>query len=351
MKILFLGQSWQGSSARSIREALSISPGIQIDEVSEDHYFPKHKNRFLRAIHYFFNTLYREELKREVCDRLRELKPDVLVVYKGYAVGSDVILHARKLGVYTVNIFPDYSPHAYGELLKKSIGEYDLVISTKPFHVENWSNIYGYKNKCVFVPHGYDPKVHLWGEHEKNKLIDVVMVSSWRQQYEDMLVLLSKKIGTREISVTIGGPGWEKSRSRLPSHWLFPGAVHGRAYGELLRQAKIVIAPVHTDVVIDGRRQPGDEDTTRTYELAAANCFFLHRRTHYVKSIYSEISEVPMWDDANELADLILKYLKLDAERNCMSAAAHIRAVPAYSIESRAKEVLEHIKLALYERK
>ncbi len=30
----------------------------------------------------------------------------------------------------------------------------------------------------------------------------------------------------------------------------------GRAYGEFVRRGKIVIAPVHTELVINGQRQP-----------------------------------------------------------------------------------------------
>jgi spore maturation protein CgeB len=107
-----------------------------------------------------------------------------------------------------------------------------------------------------------------------------------------------------------------------------------------LRRGKIVIAPVHRDVLIGDVRQPGDEETTRTYELAAACCFFLHRRTEYVQKIYDEKTEVPMWDSPVELVDLIHYYLPRERERREMAAAAHARAVPAYSIPGRAAQVL-----------
>ena len=68
--------------------------------------------------------------------------------------------------------------------------------------------------------------------------------------------------------------------------------------------------------VINGVRQPGDEDTTRTYELAAAHCFFIHRRTDFVKTLYSEADEVPMYDAPEELAEKILYYLSRPDERS-----------------------------------
>ncbi len=114
-----------------------------------------------------------------------------------------------------------------------------------------------------------------------------------------------------------------------------------------MRRGRIAIGLVHRDVLIDGVRQPGDEDTIRTYELAAMRCFFLHRRTPYAQSIYDERTEVPMWDDAVELAALVSHYLPLDAERRAMAARAQAKAVPAFSIPNRAKQVLQEVRAAL----
>ena len=97
----------------------------------------------------------------------------------------------------------------------------------------------------------------------------------------------------------------------------------------------------------NGVHQPGDEDTTRTYELAAMGCFFLHRRTNFVQTIYDQAIEVPMWDNAEELAALVQQYLPLELERKAMAARAHARAVPEYSIPNRAVQVLEQVKLAM----
>jgi hypothetical protein len=45
---------------------------------------------------------------------------------------------------------------------------------------------------------------------------------------------------------------------------------------ELAKAGRICVAPLTRDVLISGTCQPGDEDTTRTYELVAAHCFFIH---------------------------------------------------------------------------
>lgn len=348
--MLFVGEAWSGSSARSLREALAPLPGLSIDDVGEDLYLPKGRSLVVRGCNRLLRRWYQAELAAEIDRRLAVLQPDVLLVYKGNLVAAESVERAKARGVLTVNVFPDFSPHAHGRQLREAIGVYDLVVSAKPFHPEHWRDTYGYRNRCVFVPHGYDPAVHQWSESTEKPDLDVVMAASWRPQYERLMVELAAMIGESVASVSLAGNGWADRRRLFPAHWQFPGGLHGRSYGEFLRRGRIVVAPVHTEVVIDGARQPGDQDTTRTYELAAAGCFFLHRRTPYARTVYDEASEVPMWDDARELAALIRHYLPLEDKRRQMAAAAHRRAVPAYSIPSRALSVLEHVREALAQR-
>ena len=79
----------------------------------------------------------------------------------GAAVCPDIsrrlVRQMKARGVLTVNVFPDCSPHAHGRGLSRAIGEYDLVVSAKPFHPGGWQHVYGLRNTCVCVPHGYDP--------------------------------------------------------------------------------------------------------------------------------------------------------------------------------------------------
>jgi len=346
LKILFVGDSWQGSTARSMREALAAAPDVDLDDVGEDQYFPKGKSLVVRGAKRLLGPWHRAELEHAITTLVAARKPDVLMVYKGTGVVAATIRRIRKQGLLTVNVFPDYSPHAYGEQLKEAMGEYDLVVSTKPFHPAGWHSIYGYANRCVCVPHGYDPQVHYWPDPPGDQDFDVVLAATWRLQYSVLMQRLLARTGA-SLRVGIVGSRWDRQRDRLPPSCEMAPPLTGRAYGEWLRRGRIVIAPVHRDVVVRGVRQPGDEETIRTYELAAMGCFFLHRRTPYVQSVYDETSEVPMWDDADELVAQVQRYLPLDDERRAMAARAHRRAVPAYSIPSRATEVLEHVRAGL----
>jgi len=344
IRVLFVGHLWNGSSARSLREALSILNGVEMDDVGEDLYLPRYRSKPLRILNRAIKPLQRKELEHAVLTRLDVFRPDVLIVYKGNGIGHSLVDKARQKGVLTVNVFPDCSPHAFGNRLKSAMGAYDLVISTKPFHPEGWAAIYGYENLCVCVPHGYDPAVHLWNEPPGEQPFDVVLAASWRPEYEELMHTFGTATADARLRVGVAGAGW--NRHKFPAVWEFVGPLTGRSYGQWLRSGKIAIAPVHTNVIIDNVRQPGDQDTTRTYELAAAWTFFLHKRTPFVQTLYDEKTEVPMWDDAKELASKVLAYLPKEDVRRQMAATAHARAVPSYSIPARAEEVLHYIRQA-----
>jgi len=344
LKLLFIGHTWNGSSARSLRDALSVTTSVELDDIGEDHYQPKGRNLFIRGMNRLLKPVYQRELAAEILRRCREFKPDAVIVYKGSLVSSLAISSIRSMGINTINVFPDASPHAHGESLRKSMGQYDLVISTKPHHPDHWRNTYGYTNHCVCVPHGYDPDVHLWEYTPELQDLDVVIAASWRRQYGELMAEVGRLLPDSEISVALAGPGWAEHRNNLPRHWQFPGALHGRAYGEFVRRAKIVIAPVHTDVTIAGRQQPGDQDTTRTYELPAAGTFFLHKRTAFAEKVYDEGKECVFWADTAELVDKIRYFLPREQERREIALSAHNRAVPAYSVPARAQEILSHVR-------
>lgn len=350
-RILFIGESWLGSCARSLKEALARQADIELDEMALEPFFPSPYSVWLRALNRLTRPLYNREFKEQVLNKIRLTRPDVVMTYKGHPIHTDLIAAIQRLGPMMVNVYPDYSPHAYGTAHRKAVGHYDLVISTKAYHPAIWKAVYGYDNRCEFVPQGYDPALHLVSSPPVNFEFDVVMVSTYRAEYGKLMSDLAHQLNDSNIRVAVAGCGWEACRSSLPSHWVFPGPVQGRGYVSMLRKGKICIAPLTREVVIDGRRQPGDVDTTRSYELAAAGCFFIHRRTEFAQRLYDETAEVPMYDTPEELAEKIAYFLPRADERAAMAAAAHRRAVPAYSLDARASEIVSILSGALGENK
>ena len=156
-----MGDAWKGSSARSMRDALESLQAAAVTDVIQVIFFhpialPSCVERiacYVRCNVRSWSTGFigfSERCRR----RLRCIQG---VGYQQAAGPAD-----KGRGSVTVNVFPDHSPHAYGRALREAIGEYDLVVSTKPFHPGGWQHVYGYRNTCVCVPHGYDPAMHYW---------------------------------------------------------------------------------------------------------------------------------------------------------------------------------------------
>jgi len=339
VRILFVGESWLGSCARSLKEALARQSDVCLDEVNEDLLIPNPRARWLRGATRLLRRGFRNELYSQILRRVDAFGPDIVVIYKGSLIEADFVRRLQALGCRVANVYPDCSPHAHGANHQDAMSTYDLVISTKPFHPAQWRSTYRYENPCIFVGQGYDPLLHLASAPADVARFDVVLVATWRPEYGALMERLGGLLSDRHLSVGVYGHGWLAKKDSLPSQWTLGAGLQGRSYVEALRQGRICIAPLTRDVVVNGARQPGDEDTTRTYELAAARCFFIHRRTEFVRSLYDEATEVPMYDTPEELAEKILHFLPRPLERARMAAAAHHRAVPAYGLDCRARDI------------
>lgn len=347
LKVLYLGESWQGSNARSMREAMAGVCGVTLADISEDHYNPRWSKRWMRGVSWLLGAGIREELSRVLKSHATAQKPDVLIVYKGWHFMPEALAFIKSQGILTVNIFPDYSPVVYGRRMAKIVGMYDLVISTKPFHPGTWNSSYGYDNKCLCVPAGYDPIVHCRTTPSDRHDVDVLLAATWRQEYEDIIREVSLKLKFDGVSMRVLGNGWPTRLSQEIQNCEFLTASNGHSYTDSLRKARIVVAPLQPTRHLGRRLIEGDVDTSRTYELAAAFCFFLHKRNPYVASIYSEESEVPMWNDTEELVKQIRRYLRDEHTRQRMATAAHAKAVPEFSLPSRATQIIDLVRKEL----
>ena len=341
LKILTVGENWFGSSARTLREGLLRLGTTQIDEFASESLLPKPHWLLNRACLRLLGYSLRREFKARLVSHIQVTRPNVLLVCKEPAVDQECVEFAKGQGIYTVNVFPDLSPFAHGQTLAKALGSYDIVISTKSSHPELWQSGFGYRNECLHVPHGYDPAIDYRAEPAPASDYDIALVATWREEYGELMLSLDRRLADLDARIVVAGFGWQQRKGHLPKQWTVLPAVSGHGYVHLLRSARIVIAPMTMKpTLLHGTAVPPEQDTTRSYQLAAAQCYFLHRRTKLMQRLYDERQEVPMWDSVDELADLVRRFLPDEAARYRMAASAHARAVPAYSIDASAQQIL-----------
>lgn len=351
MKVMLVGDSWYGSDARGIKEAIAGVEGVTADDLGTDLIVPASQPGILRLVGRAAAPLQIRALKRQLRQRCADFSPDVVVVVKGAHLDRAFVEDLREIAPI-VNIFPDASPHGQGPRLRSALGAYDLVVSAKAHHPPEWRTTFGYANACVHVPHGYSTRLHYRPAPPDPADIDydVVLVAGGREEYADLMRALVSRLAPRGVRFAIAGGGWVgRGFERLQGVDVV-GPKPGAAYVEWLRRGRIVIAPVQTVLNIDGAKERGDDVSARTFQCAAAHVFFIHRRTPEARLLYDEQSEVPMYDDAEELAGKIEHFLAHPHEREAMAAAAHARAVPAYSAEVRAREIVGHLAQLLADR-
>ncbi len=307
-----------------------------------DSIFPKWRALPLRAGMKVGAPLIARDLRRAVLDKLDQLGPAVAVMYKCAQVDHLLLKEIRFRGTRTVNVYPDCSPLAQGKTLRSALGHYDLVVSTKHWHPKAWHATFGYTNRCEFVPHGYDPALHYSAIDEGlTQPIDVLLIATYRAEYANLMIALSRLPGMGELHFEVHGDGWEKIRNLTPKNWRIGRGVHGHSYRRLVSLAKICIAPVTREVVVDGISYPGDDDTTRTYELPAMGAFVIHRRTAYVASLFEERLEMLMYGDAIELAEHIHWAIRNPDSRRSIRVAAQRRCIQRDSLDQRAKALVQ----------
>ena len=339
-RVLFLGENWFGSCARACCYALRRA-GCEVSDIDIQTVTPQWRQLSNRA----FARLLRPRMVREynqmILDSARQLRPDILLAFKGSWVESRTLYELRSQGITLYNYYPDTSPAAHDRQLGKSIRQYDCVFYTKKF----WSRsapagVTGVK--LVYLPHGYDPEVHrpssLTAADVRLYSEDVLVVAGHTDEKEQ---LLSALVGTMpKIKLGIYGPRWaEQARSPNLKAFIRGFPLYGSQYAKALCASRICLG------ILSGKVRgvlQGDETTTRSFEIPACGGFMLHERTPELLEHYVEGREVACFGSIEELADKIAYYLAHSHERQAIARAGHLRCVPAYSYDCRMAKILEY---------
>jgi spore maturation protein CgeB len=264
----------------------------------------------------------------------------MLLVFKGSFVQPRTLEILRRSDVALYNYYPDTSPTAHDRLLAESIRKYDCVFYTKKFWGLNLPEAVA-DRPTAFLPHGYDPDVHkplpLDDQDMKDYGHDVTVVASHTPYKELLLSELLRQCPNLDLHIY--GSRWETSRSPELQPHIRGTPIYGSQYVKAIRAARISLGIMSGKV--EGVSQ-GDETTTRSFEIPACGGFMLHERTPELLEIYEEGHQVACFSSVEELASKINYYLAHPQERDAIARAGHARCVPAYSYDSRVKEILDY---------
>jgi spore maturation protein CgeB len=344
LRILFSGENWYGSNARSCAEALRRL-GCQVLDIDCQTFIPQVSQLTSRAVRRLLWFRLVAEFNDHILRIAESFRPDMFVAFKGNYIHADTLksLCNRKIPLY--NYFPDTSAFNHGGWLPKSLPQYDCVFYTKPFWYTDVIKRIRLK-AAVFLPHGYDPELHRTAELDARDITDygcdvsfiAITYSRYKEKILDGLIRLRPN-----LDLHVWGGGWASRVKSLELRkyikgFLLPGELYTRA----IQAARINLAIMNGPV---NGSSSGDLTTSRTYTIPASGGFMLHERNAEVLELYTENKEMACFDSVEELAEKIDYYLAHVVQRNNIARAGHARCVPTYSYDNRMAEILRwHFK-------
>lgn len=338
LRIIGVGEVWHGANSNAFFRAF-MRAGHDVTVHSDEAFVaPGWTSRSLRAMRRLVYRQILADYNKALVKLLKDIRPDLLFVFKGPLVARSTIETARALGVTTINFYPDVSFTVHGDQIPQALPVYDWVFTTKSYGIDDMKRSLGVTN-ASFMAHGFDPETHrpmLLSESDKTILgCDASFIGTWSPKKQDLLEQLLARLPTLDLKVW--GVGWEPAADSLGRVLQMRG-VTGSNYAKAISASKINIAILSE---VRHGASMGDQITSRTFHIPAAGGFMLHERTEEVMHYFQDGRDCAMFSSGDELARQVTHYLKNEAERKTVAEAGRTRTLASdYSIERKAIEVL-----------
>lgn len=264
-----------------------------------------------------------------VCKAIECLPLDLLVVVTGLLVHERGYELLRKVKIPTCVIFTEspYNDH----MLEYVVPKIDMLFvndrnSVKPFRKVNPSTFY--------MPHSYDPERH----HPPTEPVEdeyrheVFFLGS---MYEERKALFDALMKHDDADVTV-----DIYATSMDGRGRVTGGMMNKELVKHYWGSKIVLSPNRTTADYFQKTQISDPAYSlgpRVYEVAACGTFQL---TDDGRPELAEVFDgvIPIYEDAEHLAELIKRYSEDEDERRRLAEAAREKVAPC-TFENRAREI------------
>lgn len=333
--MVFAGEFWRGSSGLGLADGFR-QHGWAVQEIDIRQFCPDLGASFpLRALRRAVTPLSFRAFRAAILEACETLRPDVFLSIKGTATTRELLRRISRTGARTALFYPDVH-FDYPGVDLETLGLFDHFITSKSFHADVLADRFG-PEKIAYVPHGYASGVHRPLHNaptENDHQADLQHIGTCSPSKLEWMSGLRRRVP--EACLRLIGAGWTQATAGTPlAANVASGAYYGCGYSEALQTARINIA-VHFGPV--GGWQ--DNVSTRTFEIPACRSFMLHIDNDEVREFFTPGEEIDVFSTPDELADKARFYLARPALRERMIERAYRRCVPAYSYDTRAKDIL-----------
>lgn len=334
MRILYIGQLWNGSTALERMKTLnSLGYETVAFDVSP---FAADASRLLQSVAWRFNAgPVVSKINRAIWREADGLQGVTHIwVDKGVWVYPDTIQYLKeRTGARAIHYTPDSQIVSQrSRHFMASIPLYDALVTTKEWEVDAYKAA-GAK-RVMLTYQGYDSRFspRTVGESELAAFgSDVCFVGHTQPHYAEKL----KALSSLNIRLRIWGDAWPRYAER--NFWA-QGIVAKGLWGE---NYPVALACTKIGLGLIGKHIP-ETSTTRTFEIPAMGTFLLAERTALHQQLFDEGKEAEFFSSDEEMIEKTRFYLRHDEARQQIAAAGRVRCERSgYSSTELLRKVVE----------
>ena len=330
---------WLGSNGYAAMKALRRT-GWSVEVAPEWEFIPvRWRTPWMRVV----GRVVRAAAAREFNTHLRrvagDLRPEMLLVFKGAFVQAETIDYVRQLGIRTYCFYPDVSFRTHGPYLPLTLPRYDWVFTTKSFGLHDLREQLD-MTRASKIDHAFDPDLHrpicLTQRDIADYQCDVSFIGTWSPKKEKVLTTLSS--ARPNIRLRVWGNQWDRASAAGP----LAKHIQGRAVVGAEYVRAITASAINLGILSEQRpgSSSGDRITSRTFHTPACGGFMLHERTDEVLSIFADGSSIVCYDDETEMLERVDEYLLAPDRRRAIAERGRIAVESHHSWDARIQEIL-----------
>lgn len=247
-----------------------------------------------------------KKLNKELLNKIREFKPDLVFVYRGRHLYPSTIKKIKKetkkstckiFAYMNDDPFTKKRPNYFWRYFIQSIPFYDHLFAYREKNIKDFKRA-GANSVSLLLPYYIKESNY---QLNLKKRYDVVFIGHYENDNRDCYLL---RLFQEGINLKIFGTDWQKSKI-YKELVLFNGSikpVYGREYNKVINQAKIALcffSKINNDLY-----------TRRNFEIAATGTLMLCEENKTIGELFEKDQEIATFKDIGECQAKIILYLK-----------------------------------------
>lgn len=338
-RAIVICDQWLGSNGYAGMKALRRT-GWSVEVVAEWEFIPvRWRAPGMRVVGRMVRAAAVREFNAHLAAAARDLRPEMLLVFKGMFVRADTIDALRRLGIRSYCFYPDVSFRTHGPYLPAALPRYDWVFTTKSFGLRDLREQL-HITRASKLDHAFDPDLHrpirLTQDDIARYQCDVSFIGTWSPKKERLLASL---VSARpKLRLRVWGDQWGRANAAGPlakhiEHRTVVGGEYVRA---------IAASAINLGILSEERlgSSAGDQITSRTFHMPACGGFMLHERTDEVLNIFADGSSIVCFGDDAEMIERVDEYLAAPGQRHEIAERGRRVVESKHSWDARIQDIL-----------